>query len=208
MASVITSISGLQNLPNLINFNADWNGFASIDFSGLANLTEIDISDCNLPDGSSNSLTSIDLTGCSALLELRADDSDFSQLGMASIIGLAGLVNLQLLDLDQCGISGAVDLSMLPALNSIDLNGNTGVTSINILNSQPIYNLNAQDCALTQANVDNLLVALSLNTVNNGSVYLAGGTNAVPTATGLSAKTTLESNGWYVTVNVLSQNPE
>ena len=56
MASVITSISGLQNLPNLTNFDADFNGLIAADFSGLTNLNYIDISDCDLPNGS-NSLT-------------------------------------------------------------------------------------------------------------------------------------------------------
>jgi len=33
-------------------------------------------------------------------------------------------------------------------------------------------------------------------------VYLAGGTNSIPSAAGLAAKTSLEGKGWYVDVNV------
>jgi hypothetical protein len=49
--------------------------------------------------------------------------------------------------------------------------------------------------------VDDILVVLSNNGVSNGTVYLAGGTNAIPSATGLAAKAVLEGNGWYVEIN-------
>lgn len=197
MAAVITSITGLHNLSNLQNFDADWNGLQSVNLSGLSNLIYADISDNNISGGYINSLTSVNLSGCTDLQELRLDDSDFS----AGIPSLAGLTSLSLIDFDQCSISGVVDLSGLPALARLDFNGNTALTSIIIADAQPITYFDAFGCALTETAVDNILVALSNNGNSNGYIFLDGGTNAIPSATGLAAKTVLEGNGWMVSVN-------
>lgn len=196
----IKSISRLQTLANLQEFRADYNALESVDFSGLTNLAFIDISDCDLVDTNTPSLTSVNLSGCYNLIELRVDDSDFS----GGFPDLVGLVNLEYFDADQCLITGSLDISMLPSLIAFDLNGNTDLTEIIIDSSQPLGNgldIDADDCDLTEEAVDNILVALSTNGIENGYVDLSGGTNAIPSATGLSAKTVLEGNGWSVNVN-------
>jgi Leucine-rich repeat (LRR) protein len=197
MAASVTSVTGLQNLTNLQNFNADFNSLQSVNLSGLTSLLYVDISDNNIPGGSTNSLTSVNLSGCTDLLELRLDDSDFS----AGIPSLAGLTSLVLIDFDQCSISGVVDLSGLPALGELDFSGNAALTSIIIADTQPIFDFNGNNCALTETAVDDILVILSNNGVSNGEVTLDGGTSATPSATGLAAKTVLEGNGWTVSVN-------
>jgi len=197
MAASIVSITGLQNLTNLQDFNADWNGLQSINLSNLLSLTGVDISDNNIPGTGTNSLTSVNLSGCTALQTLRLDDSDFS----AGIPSLVGLTSLSIIDFDQCSISGVVDLSGLPALTELDIFGNTALTSIIIADTQPISNFYASDCALTETAVDNILVVLSNNGISGGDVELDGGTNAIPSATGLAAKSALEADGWYVAVN-------
>jgi len=197
MAASIVSITGLQNLPNLQNFNADWNGLQSVNLSGLANLTFVDVSDNNIPGGSINSLTSVNLSGCTNLQELRLDDSDFSA-GMPS---LAGLTSLTLIDFDQCSISGVVDLTGLPALTDLDFSGNTALTSIIIADAQPINDFDGDGCAFTETAVDDILVVLSNNGITSGYADLSGGTSAIPSATGLSAKLVLEADGWTVNVN-------
>lgn len=197
MAAVITSITGLQNLPNLQNFNADWNGLQSVNLSGLTNLIYVDISDNDIPGNNIPSLTTVNLTGCTALQELRLDDSEFS----GGIPSLSGLTSLTLIDFDQCGISGIIDLTGLPALENLDFSGNTAITSIIIADTQPILDFNAYNCALTETAVDDILVVLSNNGESNGNVDLDGGTSSAPGATGLAAKTVLEGNGWTVTVN-------
>lgn len=197
MAAVIISITGLQNLPNLQSFDADWNGLVSINLSNLPNLTYVDISDNNIPGSSTNSLTSVNLSSSTSVLELRLDDSNFS----AGIPNISGLSSLEFLDLDQCSISGVLDLSGFSSLYDIDVFGNTALTSVIIADSQPINDFNASGCGFTETAVDDILVVLSNNGVSNGSVYLAGGTNAIPSATGLAAKATLEGNGWYVEIN-------
>jgi hypothetical protein len=197
MAASVTSVTGLQNLTNLQNFNADYNSLQSVNLSGLTSLLYVDISDNNIPGGATKSLTSVNLSGCTDLLELRLDDSDFS----AGIPSLAGLTSLTLIDFDQCSISGVVDLTGLPVLADLDFNSNTALTSIIIDDAQPIIDFDANNCALTETAVDDILVVLSNNSQSNGYVSLDGGTNAVPSATGLTAKTTLEGNGWTVDVN-------
>jgi len=197
MAAVITSITGLQNLSNLQNFNADFNGLQSVNLSGLANLIYVDISDNNIPGGGTKSLTSVNLSGSTALQQLRLDDSDFS----GGIPSLAGLINLNFIDFDQCSISGVVDLTGLPALAYSDFGDNTALTSIIIADTQPIFDFNGGGCAFTETAVDDILVVLSNNGITGGLVTFEGGTSAIPSATGLAAITTLEGNGWSVSVN-------
>jgi hypothetical protein len=203
MAAPIVSITGLQNLNNLQSFDADWNSLVSIDLSGLQNLTYVDISDCEDPVSSANSLTTVNVSGCTALENLRMDDSNFS----AGLPSLAGLNSLLYLDADQCEITGEVDLSGLPSLNGVDLESNTGLTSVVITSSQPLGDngegIYLHYCSLTEESVDAILVALSTNGILNGYIDLAGGSNAPPSVTGLAAKSVLEGNGWTVEVNQL-----
>lgn len=201
MASSIVSITGLQNLPNLTNFNADFNGLQSVNLSNLPNLIYVDISDCDIPGTSAPSLTSVNVSGCTALQELRLDDSNFSG-GFPNLSGADALIYM---DIDQSGITGSVDISNLPVLEGFDFSGNTGLTELIISDTQPLggngYELLVYNCALTQTAVDNILVALSESAVTNGYVDLSGGTNAAPGAAGLAALTTLTGKGWSYDVN-------
>jgi hypothetical protein len=56
------------------------------------------------------------------------------------------------------------------------------------------------DCNLTQTQVDNVLVDLDSSGTTGGTLTL-NGTNAAPSATGLTAKTNLEGKDWTVTVS-------
>lgn len=195
--AVITSITGLQNLPNLQNFNADWNGLVSVDLSNLSNLLYVDVSDCEDPSTNNNSLTSVNLSGSTAILELRLDDSNFS----AGIPNISALSSLQIIDLDGSNISGILDFSGFPALLDIDVSSNAELTSVIISDTQPITGLSANNCALTETAIDDILVVLSNNGQPNGFAYLDGGTNAIPSGIGLAAKVILQENGWTVTIN-------
>ena len=201
MGARITSITGLQNLTNLTGLELGWNSLTTVDLSGMSSLLYVDISDQNSPNVlDENYLTSVDLTGCTAIQELRLDDSDFSN----GIPYIGDLIELIFLDLDQCGIAGTVDLSNFPSLRGFDLSGNTSLTSVTISSSQPLgdgQSIDIYGCALVPSAVDNILIALAANAINNGYVDLTGGTNAVPGASGLAAKTTLEGKGCQVDVN-------
>lgn len=195
--ATITSIIGLQNLINLGSFAADFNSLESLNLSNLSQLSYVDVSDNNFPGTSTNSLSSVNLTGCPYVDVLRLDDSDFS-MGVPDISELIVLTNL---DYDQCNISGNIDISYSNSLQFVDLSGNTNLTSVTITDAQPILTLFLSSCALTEQAVDDVLVTLSNNGQSNGVVNLDGGTNAIPSATGLAAKLVLEGNSWIVNVN-------
>jgi len=201
MGARLTSITGLQNLTNLTDLELGYNSLTEVDLSGMSSLLDVDISDQNSPNVENNNcLTSVNLTGCTAIEELRLDDNDFSN----GIPDLSDLNALQFLDLDQCGITGTVDLSNFTLLKGFDLSNNTALTGVTITSSQPLGDseiINISNCALYQLAVDNILIALAANAIDNGFVDLSGGTNWNPSATGLAAKTTLEGRSWTVTVN-------
>jgi hypothetical protein len=201
MGARITSITGLQNLTNLVEVQLGWNSLTTVDLSGMSSLLYVDISDQNSPNAENvNYLTSVNLTGCTAIEELRLDDSDFSN----GVPDISGLTELRYLDLDGCGITGTLDLSNFALLQGFDLSDNTGLTSVAISSSQPLgdgYDVNIFNCDLTQTAVNNILIALAENAIENGYVDLTGGTNAIPGAPGLAAKTTLEGKGWQVDIN-------
>lgn len=198
MSTVITSITGLQNLTNLESFNADWNSLTSVDLSGLANLTEVDISDCRNIDDTDKSLTSVNLSGCTSLQQIYLDDSNFS----AGIPDLTGLNALQYFDLDQSNISGDIDISAssFNALTGFDLSGNTGITSVQLPEAS-LSNVNLYNTALTEQAVNNILQWLDGSQVQNGYVDLSGGTSAIPTGNGATSKSNLQGKGWEVIVN-------
>jgi len=195
MSTTITSLTGLQKLPNLVGLNADWVSLQSVNLSGLSKLTNADLSDSIRLDNEGHSLTNVVLTGCTSLESLRLDGSDFS----AGIPNLQGLNALTWLDLDSCGITGEVDLTMLPNLRGVDLSSNQ-VTSL-IIPESPIDSINLYNNALTDTAVNSLLQWLNGSGIQSGYLDLSGGTSAAPTGNGITAKADLESKSWYVVVN-------
>lgn len=79
-----------------------------------------------------------------------------------------------------------------------NLNALTSVTMGSVADA---CDIELADNALPESEVDGVLVALAGGTAINGRLVLTGGTNATPSATGLSAKATLEGRGWTVIVN-------
>jgi hypothetical protein len=200
MGATVTSFTGLQNLTNIQEFKADENSLTSIDLSGMSSLTEVDLSDNDVPDSSTNCLTSVNLSGCTSLERLYLDDSDFS----AGFPDLSDCTDLNIIDFDQCGIVGSVDISNLPLLEQFDFGGNLGLTELIISKNQPLGDngseLLANDCALTQTAVDNILVALASGSISNGFVDLDNenetGTNATPGEAGRESLLILSDRGW------------
>jgi hypothetical protein len=172
MGATITSFTGLQNLTNIQRFKADFSSLTSIDLSGMSTLIEVDISDNDIPDSSNSSLTSINLSGCTSLEELYIDDSDFS----AGLPDLSDCNSLKVIDFDQCNLVGSVDISNLPALEQFDFNGNIGLTELIISSTQPLgangRELLVNDCALTQTAVDNILVTLASGSIIEGYIRI------------------------------------
>jgi hypothetical protein len=200
MGATITSFTGLQNLTNIQEFKADENSLTSIDLSGMSTLIEVDLSDNDAPDESTNCLTSVNLSGCTSLERLYLDDSDFS----AGLPDLSDCTSLVIIDFDECNLVGSVDISNLPALEQFDFYGNLGLTELIISSAQPLGDnereLIANDCALTQTAVDNILVALASGSISAGYVQLDNenetGTNATPGEAGRESLLILSDRGW------------
>lgn len=190
-----TSITGLQNLSNLTLFAGASQSLQTVNLSNLPSLTSVDVT-------SNPSLSSIDLTGSTAVTAIYLAGNDFSTTQLGGIIGLSALVNLEGFYIsNDIGLAGVVDVSNLPALRYLTIDDNPLVTSIIISDTQPIVAADFTSNALTQTAVDNILVELSTNGVLNGNANLRFPSNAIPSATGLAAKTVLEGNGWTVLVN-------
>lgn len=203
MATSLTSITGLQNLTNLRYFRSDEtdSALSSIDVSGLTALEYLNVGDNENLDDGSPSLTSINVTGCNSLRTLYADTSDFFETGLPDISGIS---TLEYIDFDSCELAGSFDFSGFPALIKLDLNNNLGITEVIISSSQPLgydqYDVNLSGCSLTQSAVDNILIALSENEIEDGYVYLDGGNNAVPSEEGVAALRVLNNKSWYISV--------
>ena len=58
-----------------------------------------------------------------------------------------------------------------------------------------------QNCGLSQASVDNILVSINAAGRSNGTLNINGGTSAAPSATGAAAKSALQARGWTVATN-------
>lgn len=205
MATPITTITGLQNLPNLEEFNADWNSLVSVDFSNLTNLTIIDISDCETPDESGKSLTSVNVTGCTNLEQLRMGDSNFS----AGFPNLNSCTSLVYFDADQCGISGSLNLSQIPVLGGFDLSGNSQLTELIVSSNQPLGDfgsIRVDGTSLTQTSLDNLIQAADSGSVNNGFINLLVNNSVAPSfERGLPALRGLDAKSWGIEVNPYDQ---
>ena len=199
MGATITSFTGLQNLTNIQEFKADYNGLTSIDLSGMSTLTEVDLSDNDLPDSGTNSLSSVNLSGCTSLQFLYLDGNNFP----TGFPDLSDCTSLAYIDFDQCNLVGSVDISNLPVLLSFDFWGNTQLTELIISKNQPLGDegeLLVHDCALTQTAVDNILVALASGSVSNGYIRIDNvedtGTNAAPGEAGRDSLFILSERGW------------
>lgn len=79
-------------------------------------------------------------------------------------------------------------------------NSFTGYTASTLASTLDDFRL--QDCAVSDPDdIDQILADLDTAGGSNGDVTLQGGTNAIPSAAGLTSKSNLEGKGWTVTVN-------
>lgn len=194
----ITAISGLQNLTNLEHFDADDHCLVSADFSGLSNLINIYIGDNDYPGGGANSLSSINVSGCTSLVRLDIDDCDLS----AGFPDLSDCTSLEWIDVDDSGITGSIDLSNFPNLEGFDFSYNSDLTEIIISKDQPLGDgreVTINNCtSLTQTSLDNILQQLSSGSVSEG--YINFEESVAPSLNrGLPAlRNLVDDKGWRI----------
>lgn len=91
--------------------------------------------------------------------------------------------------------------NQLSALANLTCSHNK-LTSLDVSYTTALTLLYCDNNAISSpSDIDSILVQLDANQEKGGEVTLGGGTNAVPSETGLDAKTMLEAKGWEVTVN-------
>ena len=108
---------------------------------------------------------------------------------------------ITLLQVEFAGLS-TLDISALTDLQYLTCSNNE-LTTLNISACQNLRRFEAQSNLFSQAVIDALLAQLVTHGVvdSDAYAYLSGGSNAVPSAAGLTSKATLESRGWEVLVN-------
>jgi len=83
----------------------------------------------------------------------------------------------------------------------VDLSDNNGLAALSVGGCPFLVTVVASGCGLPESEVDGVLAALDAAGASNGTVDLSLGTNAIPSAAGLTSKANLEGKGWTVTVN-------
>jgi hypothetical protein len=94
----------------------------------------------------------------------------------------------------------SLDFTGITTMTQI-FNVGTGLQHINITGCVNLDDVDLNNNALTEASVDHILITLDDNGLTDGFLYLDGGTNATPSATGLAAATNLVGKGWSVSYN-------
>jgi len=92
-------------------------------------------------------------------------------------------------------ISGLVNLTQWYSSN----NNHDGWSGGTIPPATTDIRLDGND--LDESAVNGILIAVEANGTSNGTLYLNGGTNAVPTGAGLTAYNALVARNWDVAVN-------
>jgi len=137
-----------------------------------------------------------------------SDSLDISSLVASTEIQISG-IRISALDLSANTSLSVFGLSSSGPISNLSLNANTALTQFSVtvptITTITVSTLaSCTDfvavCGLSQVSVDNILVAIASNGLA-ANVYLADGTNAAPSATGLAAKATIEGNGGLVYVN-------
>jgi Leucine-rich repeat (LRR) protein len=184
----------LNNNTGLLTANISQNLLSSITLTNNTGLTSLNIG--------VNSLSSLDVSSNTALTYLNCESNNLSTLSLTS------LTNLQELHFANNTLT-SLDLSNNTNLTQIfgGVNNITTVTMPTSVNVTTTYHFDLSDNALTQATINNILQKIDSyptptgNNLTDKLVILTGGTNATPSGAGLTAKTSLESKGYYVQTN-------
>jgi hypothetical protein len=215
-------------LSNLDECNISNNLITSIDFSGCPNVTIVNMSGLPLSSNSidfsmreslaslyinSCGLDSVSLTGSNNLGVLDCGLNNLTGLNLTGldrmqtliISGNTGLGSLEYLpetlstlELNDCNFT-SLDVSTLTGLLDISMNNNVNLVSINIGNS--IEKFNAINCALLSPAIDTIFININDGGGSNGEINVNGGTNGIPTALSLTARTELSGRGWVLNFN-------
>ena len=211
-------LSSLVSVSEYINITAN-NSITALDLSALTSVGG------NFTITSNPSLLSIDLSAL-ATTSYQINISDNVQLTSLNLLALTncgGSIgvfrnnDLTSISLDNLISSGDIDFSFNASLTTVDLsNLNTctgdnktvaindcpSLTSVTLNSAIDALNIYFPNCALTQASVDAILLAVDTAGFSDGFLYLSGGTSSAPTGGFLNANyVSLVGKGWQVQIN-------
>ena len=101
-----------------------------------------------------------------------------------------------------CNITGEVKIPAATSMTKVRIHGNANLTSTNDVSTLALLNnFWANDCGLTEAAVDNILIDLDTAGVSSATIKLQGGTNSAPSAASSTAITNLTGRSCTITTN-------
>lgn len=188
------SMSGLTGLTTILY---RYNSFSGT-HPAIASCTQLDFlqgQDNNftgpVPDYSTNSL----------LTYINFDNNSMS----GSLPAVSNLTVLEKINFDNNNLTGTTpDFSNCVVLNRISLAGNSLTGYIASTLALTLVEVDFIGNALSQASVDQILSDINTNLSSrplSGSIHLEGGTNATPSALGLTYKANIIAHGWTVVTN-------
>ena len=221
--SVVTSVvASTQNITDC-NISSECTGLTHLDLkqNGLTSFTTNPLWNPSYIYLDSNQLTSFTTySNWTNLIQLYLNNNKIGTLTAYST-----WTNLSILHLYNNQLSGFTAYSQWTSLSSLYLGLNYMTsftaypqwTNLSILqlsdlplttftaysNWNSMYYFSVQNAAISSAtDINNILIALDSTNMNTGDfVFMQGGTNATPTGTGLTAKSSLISKGVSVSTN-------
>jgi len=137
----ITSLGGLEHLPNLLVFDVSENGLTAADFSVVPRLLRVDVS--------ANPLTSLNIASNANLTQLNAALTELTTLNTASN------PRLEILTIPGNPQLANWSVAQNPELVQLNVSGND-LTSLNIANNSQLQLLIASHNRLSSVNISHL----------------------------------------------------
>ncbi len=181
-------------------------GAENVDYVGASNQSVNDVDlpiemiDLEYVDLSDNNLTTFD-TFAEWVLLTHIDLSDNT---LTTFTTRSEWILLEHLNVENNSLTAITTYNTWNHLNyfSVSNNNITTITAHATWSLSSSVNFEASGCAISSSTIiDNILVALDTAGYTSGLVDLSGGTNAVPSATGITAKESLEARTVIVLVN-------
>lgn len=150
---------------------------AAVDYSTLVSVSMFDTDNWRITDflannvpslqtvlinGNVNTLTSVDVTGCTGLLTLDCSGSNT----LNSLVGLGTCVSLTTLDCDSNSLV-TLDLTGLSALTAVDCSIGASLTTLTLTGCTALTTLDCSSCALTALDVSTCTAIVNFNCYNN-----------------------------------------
>lgn len=168
----ITDITGISNFSGLTGLNLSRNSITNIAAATLAslpNLTTINLSD--------NLLSTIDLSGNTALQTIRLGTNQLTAVGGLGDLLTGTLFNVQDLDISNNSFTG-LDVSALLLLDNLNI-ANNSIASLNLTNNTQLTALNAAGNGLSSLDLSTNVELRELNLANNSFTSFAPTSNLV-----------------------------